>query len=102
MEAPDFRPCPFCAHDKPIVVTITGDPPVYIVACPECGASGPKQLPGVRAVKVAMAAGCGSRYSPCIMYVCHLIPIVSAQSGNNLVLAYARQRLERRLRCRIG
>src|SRR4030095_10532520 len=43
----DFRPCPFCAHEKPVVVTIAGDPPVYIVACPECDASGPKQLPGV-------------------------------------------------------
>ncbi len=43
----ELRPCPFCAHETPVVVTIAGEPPVYIVACPECGASGPKQLPGV-------------------------------------------------------
>ena len=47
MEAHDFRPCPFCAHDKPIVVAIPGDQPAFIIARPECGASGPKQLPGV-------------------------------------------------------
>lgn len=39
----------FCGHDKPIVVTIMGEPPVDIVACHECGASGPKQLPDVPA-----------------------------------------------------
>jgi len=47
MDSPDFSPCPFCAHAKPIVVTIAGDPPAYVIACPECGATGPKQLPGV-------------------------------------------------------
>lgn len=51
----ELRPCPFCAHEQPIVVTIAGEPPVYIVACPECGASGPKQLPGVE-VAVAVDA----------------------------------------------
>ena len=47
MSARDFRPCPFCAHAKPIVVTIPGDPLAYVIACPECGATGPKQLPDV-------------------------------------------------------
>ena len=47
MEDADFRQCPFCAHDKPIIVIIPGSPPAYAVACPECGATGPKQLPGV-------------------------------------------------------
>ena len=55
MDAADFRPCPFCAHDGPIVVTIPEDPPAYVIACPECGASGPKQLPGV-ALAVAIDA----------------------------------------------
>jgi transcription elongation factor Elf1 len=51
----ELRPCPLCAFNKPVVVTIAGESPVYIVACPECGASGPKQLPGV-AVEVAVNA----------------------------------------------
>src|SRR5262249_46083366 len=25
----------------------SGDPPAYVIACPECGATGSKQLPGV-------------------------------------------------------
>jgi hypothetical protein len=25
MDFPDFRPCPFCVHAKPIVVTIAGE-----------------------------------------------------------------------------
>jgi transcription elongation factor Elf1 len=54
----ELRPCPFCAHETPIVVTIAGDPPVNIVACPECGASGPKQLPGV---EVSVAADAWNR-----------------------------------------
>ena len=47
--------CPFCALAPPIVVTITGNPPAYVIACPECGATGPKQLPGVP-VQVAIDA----------------------------------------------
>jgi hypothetical protein len=43
----DFRPCPFCAHAEPMVVTIAGEQPAYVIACPECGATGPKRLPGV-------------------------------------------------------
>src|SRR6516162_1006500 len=38
----DFRPCPFGAHAEPIVVTIPGEQPAYVIACPECGATGPK------------------------------------------------------------
>jgi transcription elongation factor Elf1 len=60
----ELRPCPFCAHETPIVVTIAGAPPVYIVACPECGASGPKQLPGVE-VAVAVDAW-NRRFAGCI------------------------------------
>jgi hypothetical protein len=33
--APDFRPCPFCAHAELVVVTIAGEPPAYVIACPE-------------------------------------------------------------------
>jgi hypothetical protein len=29
------------------VVTIAGERPAYVIACPECGATGPKQLAGV-------------------------------------------------------
>ena len=47
MDFSEFRLCPFCAHDKPIVVTIAGEPSAYVIACSECGATGPKQLPGV-------------------------------------------------------
>ena len=53
MQAHDFRPCPFCAHVDPIVVTIASELPAYVIACPECGATGPNQLPGV-AVRVAI------------------------------------------------
>ena len=55
MQAPDLRPCPFCAHAKPIVVTIAGEPPANVIAGPECSATGPKQLPGVP-VQVAVDA----------------------------------------------
>jgi hypothetical protein len=55
MNSAGFRLCPFCAHDKPIVVTIAGEQPAYVIACPECGATGPKQLPGVP-VEVAIDA----------------------------------------------
>jgi hypothetical protein len=55
MDFPDFRLCPFSARDKPIVVTIAGEQPAYVIACPECGATGPKQLPGVP-VEVAIGA----------------------------------------------
>ena len=55
MDELDFRPCPFCAHTEPIVVTIAGEQPAYVIACPECGATGPKQLPGVT-VEVAVDA----------------------------------------------
>lgn len=40
-------PNPFCDDDKPVVVTIIGEPFAYVVTCPECSAVGPKQLPGV-------------------------------------------------------
>jgi len=54
--APDnLRNCPFCAHAEPIVVTIAGEQPAYVIACPEYGATGPKQLPGVP-VEVAIDA----------------------------------------------
>ena len=43
----DFRSRPFCAHAEPIVATIPGEEPAYVIACPECGATAPKQLPGV-------------------------------------------------------
>jgi len=46
---------PFCAHAEPIVVTIASYPPAYMTACPECGATEPKQLPGVP-VEVAVDA----------------------------------------------
>jgi hypothetical protein len=55
MDFRDFRLCPLCAHAVPIVVTIAGDPPAYVIACSECGATGPKQLPGVP-VEVAIDA----------------------------------------------
>jgi hypothetical protein len=55
----ELRPCPLCTHEKPIVVTIAGEPPVHVVACPECSASGPKQLPGVEA---AVAVDANRRY----------------------------------------
>ena len=55
MDAPDPRLCPFCAHDKPIIVEVPGDEPAFVVMCPECGATGPKQLPGVP-VEVAFDA----------------------------------------------
>jgi len=51
MPSANFRSCPFCAHAEPIVVTI----PAYVIACPECGATGPKQLPGIP-VEVAIDA----------------------------------------------
>jgi hypothetical protein len=35
--------------------SIAGDPHAYVIACPECGATGPKQLPGVP-VEVAIEA----------------------------------------------
>jgi hypothetical protein len=38
-----------------MVVTIPGEQPTYVIACPECGATGPKQLPGVP-VEVAIDA----------------------------------------------
>ena len=41
---PDFRPHPFWVHDKPIVVTIPGEPPACVIAFPECIAARPKQL----------------------------------------------------------
>src|SRR6516165_3108692 len=37
MDLPDIRLCPFCAHDKPIVVTIAGEPSAYVIAYSECG-----------------------------------------------------------------
>jgi hypothetical protein len=51
----DLRPCPYCAHAEPIVVTIEGEQPANVIACPECGATGPKQLSGVP-VEVAIDA----------------------------------------------
>jgi hypothetical protein len=51
----NFRPCPFCAHAEPIVVTIAGERPAYVIACPECGATRPKQLPSAP-VEVAIDA----------------------------------------------
>ena len=39
-----------------IVATFASElPPAYVIACPECGATGPKQLPGVQ-VSVASEA----------------------------------------------
>ena len=40
--APDFRQCPFCDHALPIVVTVPSGQPAYVIACLECGATGPK------------------------------------------------------------
>ena len=54
-DIPDMRLCPFCAHAAPIIVTVPRDPMAYVIACPECGATGPKQLPGV-ALAVAVDA----------------------------------------------
>jgi hypothetical protein len=34
---------------------VVGDPPAYVIACPECGATGPKELAGVP-VQVAIDA----------------------------------------------
>src|SRR3954466_944677 len=43
MEAIELRPCPFCAHDKPIIAAIGDDDLQFIaVTCPECGAIGPR------------------------------------------------------------
>jgi len=43
MEAIELRPCPFCAHDKPITAAIGDDDLQFIVVtCPECGAIGPR------------------------------------------------------------
>ena len=42
-------PCPFCAHAEPIVATIAGEQPAYIIPCPESVTTRPKQLPGVTA-----------------------------------------------------
>ena len=50
-----FAPAPCCAHAEPIVVRIAGEQRAYVIACPECGATGPKQLPGVP-VEVAIDA----------------------------------------------
>jgi hypothetical protein len=36
----DFRPCPFCAHAEPIVVTIAGNQPAYVIACPDAARPG--------------------------------------------------------------
>ena len=55
MATADLRPCPFCAHGAPIVVTIAGEHAAYVIARPECGATGAKQLPGVP-VEVAIDA----------------------------------------------
>jgi len=55
MNEPDFRLCPFCAHDKPIIVTIAGEQAAYVITRPECGATGPKQLAGAP-VQVAIDA----------------------------------------------
>jgi transcription elongation factor Elf1 len=38
------RPCPFCAHDAPSATMIDGEPPVYVMVCTECGATGPKSI----------------------------------------------------------
>ena len=49
MNESEFRLSPFCAHAEPIVVTVAGKQQAYVIACPECGATGPKQLPSVPA-----------------------------------------------------
>jgi hypothetical protein len=36
------RPCSFRAHDRATATMIDGDPPVYVIVCTECGATGPK------------------------------------------------------------
>jgi len=54
-DGPEFRLCPFCAHDKPIVVQIPSPKAAFVIACPDCGATGPKQLPDVP-VEVAIDA----------------------------------------------
>lgn len=37
-----LRPCPFCAHDKPVLAAVGKDAVERIaVVCPECGAVGP-------------------------------------------------------------
>ena len=48
-------PVPFWPHDKPTVETIAGNPLAYVIASQECGATGPKQLPGLQ-VEVAVDA----------------------------------------------
>jgi hypothetical protein len=47
MQLTDCRSCSFCAKDKPIIVTIVGEPPAYVIACPECGATGSKSMPRI-------------------------------------------------------
>ena len=38
----DLRPCPFCAHDKPVVAVVgRGKVERIAVTCPECSAVGP-------------------------------------------------------------
>jgi hypothetical protein len=49
MYSADFRVCPSCAHADPIVVTIPGKQPAYVIARSDYGCTGPKQLPGVAA-----------------------------------------------------
>jgi hypothetical protein len=46
VEAHDFRPCPFCAYDKPVIAQACRDwVDTIVVVCPECGAVGPLALP---------------------------------------------------------
>ena len=59
MDERDVRLCPFCAHAKPIMVTIEGEEPAYVIACPECGA-------GAEAVTERPGAGCDRRVESAI------------------------------------
>jgi hypothetical protein len=42
VDAPAFRPCPFCAHEAPTLAAVGRDRVERLaVICPECGAVGP-------------------------------------------------------------
>jgi hypothetical protein len=56
--APD--PCPFCAHDRPALVTIERVPPVYLVACPRVRRHRAKDRAG------ESPEGCGVRVEPAV------------------------------------